>query len=260
MTLVDFYATSPAPCPYLPDRLERKVLAELRPGSGRGIYDRLARAGFRRSHNFAYRPNCGLCSACLPVRVVVEDFTPTRSMRRTAKRNADLQARIVGPAATDEQFALFARYIDERHGDGEMAGMAEADFRAMVEDSTVATSVVEFRRAGELVAAMLVDSLQDGFSAVYSFFAPDLHADSVGTWMVLWLIERARRAKLPWVYLGYWVPGSPKMHYKARFRPLQALGQRGWQEVDDELRTRQTPVVSACGGMGADAGAAGDRM
>lgn len=227
MRLIDFYATSPTPCPYLPDRQERKIITRLAEGTGRDVYDRLARAGFRRSHDFAYRPNCATCTQCHPVRIDVNGFLPTRSMRRVLRRNIDLRGTVVSGVGTAEQFAIFARYVNTRHGDGEMAAMDLQDYRSMVQESTVQTSVVEFRSDGELQAAMLVDTLSDGFSAVYSFFAPELADRSVGTWMVLWLIERARWANLPWVYLGYWVPGSPKMDYKVRFQPLHTLGDSG---------------------------------
>lgn len=240
-SLVDFYATRPAPCPYLPDREERKVLAELPPGGGFLLYDRLARAGFRRSHTFAYRPHCLGCHECLSVRVVVEQFRATKSMRRVDRRNAGLAATLTGARATDEQFDVFDRYLRSRHAGGEMVGMKRVDYGAMVEESTVDTSVVEFRdRDGVLRACLLTDALTNGFSAVYSFFDPDIANDSPGTFMVLWLIERARRAGLPYVYLGYWVQGSPKMQYKIRFAPLQSLGPRGWRLLDPS-RAAQPP-------------------
>lgn len=229
MTSVDFYATRPAPCPYLPGREERKVLVELAPGSGHMLYDRLAHAGFRRSHTFAYRPNCVGCQACLAVRVVAQEFRASKSMRRVWRKNDDVTAMIRGPTATMEQFDVFRRYIASRHGQGEMASMGAIDYASMIEESTVDTSIVEFRdRDGRLIGTLLTDSLSDGFSAVYSFFDPARGPESIGTWMVLWLIERAKRARLPYVYLGYWVERSEKMSYKARFRPLQALGHKGW--------------------------------
>ena len=240
MRLVDFYATRPAPCPYLPGREERKVLAELSPGTGHLLYDRLAQVGFRRSHTFAYRPHCPGCRACQPVRVITERFVPTTSMRRVMRKNAHLQVSISGSRATMEQFDVFRRYIASRHGDGEMAGMGSADYAAMVQESTVDTSVVHFRdQDGKLVAALLTDTLADGFSAVYSFFDPAIADQSPGTYMVLWLIQRAQRSRLPFVYLGYWVQGSEKMNYKVRFTPIQALGQTGWRELGAESNEQQ---------------------
>lgn len=225
-----YYVLGETPCPYLPGRRERKVITELGgtdPGTG---YSLLSRAGFRRSHNFAYRPACRDCTACVPVRVAAAEFRPSRSLRRLERRNADLKVRAQPAEATLEQFQLFRRYVVSRHGDGEMAGMAYADYRGMIEHTPVASGVVEFRLTeGAVVAGCLVDWLADGPSAVYSFFEPDEARRSLGNYMVLWLIREAQRRALPFVYLGYWIAESPKMAYKTRFAPLQALGSEGWR-------------------------------
>jgi arginine-tRNA-protein transferase len=180
----------------------------------------------------AYRPACPGCGACVPVRVAADRFRPSRSQRRVARTNLDLLAREAPPIATPEQFDLFARYQRSRHGDGEMARMGFEEYRAMVEDSAVATALVEFRAAGgALLAACLFDRMADGLSAVYSFFDPHENARGLGTHAVLWLIAQARSECRAHVYLGYWIADSRKMAYKARFQPLQALAGGVWRDL-----------------------------
>lgn len=225
-----FYVLMETPCPYLAGRRERKLLTEIGEPEAVARYNSLSRAGFRRSHNFAYRPACSNCDACVPVRVRARAFRPSRSLRRVARLNAALVAADRPPRGTMEQYELFSRYVRSRHSDGEMASMDFTDYRTMIEDTRLKTSLTEFREAdGRLVAACLTDWLQDGPSAVYSFFAPELAGRSLGTFMVLWLIEAARRKDLPHVYLGYWIAESNKMAYKARFHPVEGLGADGWQ-------------------------------
>lgn len=228
-----FLLTTEGPCPYLPDRAERKLITELHGPKAGGQHGRLSRAGFRRSHRFAYRPACRGCDACVAVRIAADCFTPSRSQQRILRRNRDLSVH-VGPAqASMEQYRLFERYLHSRHADGEMAGMSAEEYRAMVEDSAVATSLVSFRDTqGMLVAVCLVDWLDDGASAVYSFFDPAQHRRSLGSHCILWLVEACRARSLPYLYLGYWIDGSPKMDYKARFGALEALTARGWERFD----------------------------
>jgi arginine-tRNA-protein transferase len=230
--LQHFYRTSALACPYLPGRTERKLITELAGREAPSFYHDLCRAGFRRSHHLAYRPSCSGCSGCVPVRIAALEFSAGRSLRRIERLNEDLIGRETEPRATGEQFRLFARYQRSRHANSEMAAMTFGDYRAMVEDSPIETRLIEFRnRRGTLVGACLVDVLDDGYSAVYSFFEPDDARRSLGTYMVLWLIGRAAGAALPYIYLGYWIGESEKMAYKTRFRPLEALGERGWQKL-----------------------------
>lgn len=227
-----FFGTRSLPCPYVEGRVERKVVTDLSGDAGASMYERLSRAGFRRSHNLAYRPACPGCMACVPVRVRAGDFEMDRTFRRVWKGNSDLAAAESPARATTEQFRLFARYQADRHAEGEMASMAFNDFRAMVEDTPVDSRLVEFRDAqGTLVATMLGDYMEDSLSAVYSFFEPGLKRRGLGTFMILWLIERARQMDLPFVYLGYWIENSDKMSYKSRFRPLERLGKDGWRQI-----------------------------
>jgi arginine-tRNA-protein transferase len=229
-----FYTTAPLPCPYVAGRIERKVVTEITGPDADALHDRLSRAGFRRSHNIAYAPVCPACSACVPIRLDARGFAPDRGQRRIARANAQVEGFEVPARATAEQFALFQRYQQARHGEGDMATMSFYDYRAMVEDTPIETLVIEFRdQEDKLVGACLADRLGDGLSAVYSFFAPELTKQSLGTYTILWLIERARTLELPYVYLGYWVPESQKMAYKAKFRPSEILAGGAWRRLTD---------------------------
>jgi len=232
-----FFTTAPLPCPYVSGRLERKIVTELNGTDAETLHEALSRAGFRRSHSIAYTPACPGCNACIPVRIVAEEFEPDRTMRRVARANGGLVARAVPARATADQFRLFSRYQESRHSGGDMALMGFYDYRSMVEDSPIDTFIVEFRDTdGNLAAACLSDRMSDGLSAVYSFFDPDLASRSLGTFMVLWLVEEAHRLGLPYVYLGYWIAESDKMAYKARFQPLEAFGPQGWLPLDTARR------------------------
>ncbi|MEZ5669515.1 MAG: arginyltransferase [Alphaproteobacteria bacterium] len=223
------FVTPPRPCPYLPGRIERDMFVELAPPNADRLHQRLAHLGFRRSHNVVYRPDCPGCQSCVSVRVLVDAFAPQRSLARIWKRNQDLHCRLRPPVATREQFDLFQAYQQERHGDGEMALMDFDDYRAMIENTMVDSHVIEFRDPDyRLVATCLADQLDDGLSAVYSFFDPADARRSLGNQVILWLIDTARRERLRYVYLGYWIRHSRKMAYKARFQPLEGLGPGGW--------------------------------
>ena len=224
-----FFATASIACPYVPGRAERKLIVELAGFQAADFYDELSRAGFRRSHRFAYRPACRQCAACVPVRIGVAAFADSRSTRRVRNLNRGLSGRLTAARSSPEQFRLFIAYQRSRHADSEMAAMTYDDYRSMVEESPVRTAVAEFRdREGALVAATLLDRLDDGVSAVYSFYDPTPAYRSLGTWTILWLVEECRRLGLPYVYLGYWIAESPKMAYKSRFPALERLTDLGW--------------------------------
>lgn len=227
-----FYRTASLPCPYIKGRIERKLVTELAGAGAPTFYNELSRGGFRRSHHLAYRPACAGCNACVPVRIAALQFTAGRSLRRVAARNRDLAVRTVAPRAVFEQYRVFVRYQHARHSDSEMASMSFGDFRAMIEDSPVATLLLETRdEDGHMIGACLVDRLDDGLSAVYSFYDPDQPKRSLGSYLILALIEETVRRGLPYVYLGYWIEDSPKMGYKSRFQPLEGLGPQGWQVI-----------------------------
>jgi arginyl-tRNA--protein-N-Asp/Glu arginylyltransferase len=239
-----FYTTAPQPCPYLSGRTERKVVTELAGVTAESLHDRLSRGGFRRSHNIAYAPVCPACNACVPIRIRAREFQPNRTQKRIAKLNADLTISEMPPRATAEQYQLFQRYQHARHGEGDMATMSFYDYRAMVEDTPIETSIVEFRdRQERLLGACLTDRLGDGLSAVYSFFTPDSDERSLGTQAIIWLVQRAVELDLPHVYLGYWVEESRKMAYKAKFKPSEILRAGQWRQLDDHAPALPTSLA-----------------
>ncbi len=243
-----FYVTAPQPCPYLEGRAERKLFTALSGDGAERLNNALSRQGFRRSQNVLYRPACADCTACMSARIRVDAFTPSRNHRRVIRRNADLARVATSPWATDEQFSLFRRYLDRRHADGGMADMDIFEFAAMIEETPVRSRVVEYRRLhdplahrqslpgpdnSDLMAVCLTDVLDDGVSLVYSFYEPHQDVRSLGTYMILDHVQIARRAGLPYVYLGYWVPGSRKMDYKARFTGLDIYKGGQWGPIGD---------------------------
>ncbi|MCC5986636.1 MAG: arginyltransferase [Pararhodobacter sp.] len=238
-----FYVTAPQPCPYLPGRSERKLFTALVGEGARALNDTLSKQGFRRSQNVLYRPACSECAACLSARIRVDDHKPGRTHRRIQRRNAGLMREASSPWATEEQYALFRRYLDSRHADGGMADMDIFEFAAMIEETPVRSRVIEYaesdtagaqgRGARRLVAVCLTDVLDDGLSLVYSFYEPARARDSLGTYMILDHVDLARQLGLPYVYLGYWVPGSAKMAYKARFDALEVYLDGQWRPIDD---------------------------
>lgn len=244
-----FFVTSPAPCPYLPGRQERKVFTELNGPHAAELNDALGRIGFRRSQGVAYRPSCAGCSACVSVRVVAGDFRPSASQRKLLRRHGDLEVTACRPWATEEQFQLLRRYLAARHPGGGMATMDEEDYADMVEQSPVDSVVVEYRErspdadgaagSGRLVGACLTDRQVDGLSMIYSFFdagssdGGDGTRPALGNLIIMDHILRANEAGLSYVYLGYWVKGSARMAYKTRFRPIEVLGPAGWSRLAD---------------------------
>ena len=232
-----FYVTAPQPCPYLDGRMERKLFTALHGDHAEKLNDALSKQGFRRSQNVLYRPSCAECSACLSARIRVADFRPNRSQRKVMRRNAHLRREATSPWATEEQYALFREYLDDRHADGGMADMDIFEFAAMIEETPIRSRVVEYAELvggqRELAAVCLTDVLDDGLSMVYSFYDPARIGDSLGTYVILDHIRIARDAGLPYVYLGYWVPGSPKMDYKARFGALEVYSRGAWREIGD---------------------------
>lgn len=227
-----FFTTSPLPCPYLTERLERRVVTELVGRNAPTLHDHLSLAGYRRSHTIAYAPACPDCDACVAVRVLAGRFKPSRSQRRVWKLNDDIHTVELSADATDEQFEMFSAYQKSRHGDGDMARMDYFDYQALVEETTVKTSIIEFRTpTQDLVAACIMDRISNGLSAVYSFFDPSLNKRSLGSHMILWLLERAKELGLDHVYLGYWIANCPKMSYKAAFQPLEGFTPQGWQAL-----------------------------
>lgn len=249
-----FYVTAPQPCPYLPGKVERKLFTALQGDGACHLNDVLSHQGFRRSQNVLYRPSCAGCSACLSARIVVGDFVPSRGQRRVLRRNAGLERVSRSPWATETQYALFRRYLDARHATGGMADMDMGEFAAMIEESPVRSRVIEYYDTSDgnrrLVAVCLTDILSDGVSMVYSFFEPGWSESSLGTFIILDHLALAAESGLPYVYLGYWVPGSAKMDYKAKFQPLEIFAEGRWSllhETDTSQLVRRRgdrPAIS----------------
>lgn len=246
-----FFVTSPAPCPYLAGKTERKVFTELKGAHAEALNDALGRIGFRRSQTVAYRPSCLECRACVSVRVVASEFVASAGQRKALRQNADLVVTECRPWATAEQFELLQRYLARRHPGGGMAAMDEVDYADMVEHTAVSSYVIEYRepsvngKAGRLVGACLTDRQGDGLSMIYSFYDPEHEARTgLGNYIILDHIRRAAEAGLPYVYLGYWVEGSQRMQYKIRYRPLERLGPNGWQRLSGREQSDLIAAVS----------------
>jgi arginine-tRNA-protein transferase len=231
------FLTAAMPCPYLPGRQERKLFTHLTGRRAATLHHLLSDNGFRRSQNLIYRPACEGCNACQSVRIVAAPFEMSRRFRRVLRHNRDIAISVCPTRATEEQFALFKRYLDARHVGGGMTQMSFQDYEYMVEDTPVQSVLVEYRLRDlpgqPLAAVALTDVMPDGLSMVYSFYDPDMGQRSLGTFLILDHIAQVRSAGLDYVYLGYWVKDSPKMAYKAQFKPLQVQrGPLGWTRLE----------------------------
>ncbi len=233
LSSIQLYLTAPYPCSYLDGVEARSQVATPSFLINAQVYSELVRQGFRRSGTFTYRPRCDTCRQCVPARVEVDAFTSTRSQRRSWKRHADLEVELLPLEDKPEYFELYRRYQQARHAEGSMADDDPEQYRNFLLQSHVDSMLVAFREDGVLRMVSIVDVLQDGLSAVYTFFDPDVAGASFGTFNVLWQIELCRKLELPYLYLGYWIADSRKMAYKAAFRPLQGLRDGRWQRLDD---------------------------
>jgi arginine-tRNA-protein transferase len=236
LATLQFYLTAPYPCSYLPELEARSQVATPSFLISTAVYSELVRHGFRRSGTYTYRPRCDTCNQCVPVRVAVADLVSSRSQRRSWKRHENLDVSLHPLQDKPEYFELYRRYQEARHRDGGMDDDNPEQYRNFLLQSHVDTLLVEFREDGKLRMVSVVDALEDGLSAVYTFYDPDVAQASFGTFNVLWQIELCRKLQLPYLYLGYWIKDSRKMAYKANFQPLQGLQDGAWQPLTQKGR------------------------
>lgn len=233
--ILQFYSTADYPCSYLPDSTARSEVAAPAHLIDAHVYSRLIEQGFRRSGLFTYRPRCQSCQACQPMRIDVNRFQPRRSQRRAWRRHHGLQARVMPLGLVPDHYKLYSRYQKARHPGAGMDEDTEKQYKQFLLTSGVESRLVEFRdRNGCVQIVALIDLLDNGISAVYTFFDPVV-AGSLGTYAVLWQIQYCQRLGLPWLYLGYWIRESPKMSYKSHFQPCQILSDGHWYDASPDI-------------------------
>ncbi|AWB34188.1 arginyltransferase [Orrella marina] len=231
---IQFYATAPYQCSYLPDQMARSQVAAPGHMIHAGTFSELVDKGFRRSGLFTYRPHCDQCKACLPIRIDCERFVPTRSQRRAWKSHGSLESRVMELAWSPEHYDLYWRYQQTRHPGGGMDEDSRSQYSQFLLASRVNSRLIEFRDPDRVLRMVsIIDILDQGLSSVYTFYDPE-SSGSLGTYGIIWQVEQCRKLGLPWLYLGYWIAQSRKMAYKSRFRPAQYFVNGNWEEFPEQ--------------------------
>lgn len=226
------FATAPHPCSYLEGEEATTVFIDPKAAIDTPLYTELSQMGFRRSGEHLYRPHCANCQACVSCRIPVALFRPSRSQRRCLSRNQDLDIGLVDSIATDEHYQLYEDYIQRRHRDGDMYPPSRAQYESFLSRAWGLTRYLEYRHQDRLVGLAVCDLLEDGLSAIYTFFDPSEHSRSLGAFAILSQIEKARQLNLPYVYMGYWIRQCQKMSYKTHYRPLELLVNKRWLRLN----------------------------
>lgn len=229
---LQFFQTQPHACSYLKDKTASTVFLNPKQHINRALYSQLSEYGFRRSGTHIYKPLCEACNACIPMRIPVDLFTRSRSQKRIWKRNQDLEVSCVNRIDTPEHFALYEKYIRIRHKDGDMYPPSESQFQNFLGSPWPCVAYYEFRCKGELVATAVADIMDNGLSAVYTYYDPEEDKRSLGSFAILYLVTDAKKRQLPSVYLGYWIKNSSKMNYKSTYRPLEIQSGNRWVQVN----------------------------
>ena len=233
LSTIKFFATKPHTCSYLPEEQATTVFVDPHYEMDGDTYSQLSEFGFRRSGEHVYRPRCEMCQACVPIRIPVDSFEPSRSQKRSLKRNSDLVMNVVDNIDTDEHYALYEKYINARHQDGDMYPARRDQYLDFLTSEWGITRFLEFRRNDQLIAVSVTDVLSNGVSAIYAFFDPDQPKRSLGVFNIVFLTQWAKAHGLPYVYLGYWIRHCQKMAYKVAYKPFQVLVNNHWVTVAD---------------------------
>ncbi len=230
-----FYASSPESCGYLPGRKSISAFANPYMDMDMDTYNELIQFGFRRSGGYLYRPHCPNCNECISLRILVDDYRFSRSDRRTLKRNEDISVHVADNQFREEHYELYRRYINHRHAGGSMENPTRSDYRRFLISDWTDTHFLEFHLDGDLIAVAVTDATRSGYSAVYTFFSPEMQGRSLGHLAILKQIELSQDEKLPYLYLGYWIRDCQKMQYKSRYRPAEGFVNDEWVELESLL-------------------------
>ena len=229
---LNFQRSLPRQCPYIPSQKEYLLFTDLTNFVSKKTLEKLVSDGFRRSENIFYKPNCKNCKACISTRIILNHFLFTKKFKRILRKNQDLKFKIVKPKTNHDHYRLFKNYLKLRHSKGDMTDMTYLDFRTMLEISPVDTKILHLYKNNKFFGAMLYDIYENSYSANYSFYNPKFKSRSLGTFLILKLIEQAKIEKIKYLYLGYYIKECKKMSYKINFKPIEILKNKNWETFE----------------------------